>query len=95
MSPLVSPVWQACAAVLTAICGTTRSSVFSPRLRNCGFCAPVKKSQRPSFVDRHMIGYVTFDEVLRLILCGVVHITTDSDVRSNPLQDDPANSARF
>lgn len=42
-----------------------------------------------------MVGRVALYQVLRFLLGGVVHITLDSDVRSDLLQDNPANSAGF
>ena len=48
-------------------------------------------SQCFPFVDRHMIGLVTLNEVLRFFSRSVVHIAFDPYVGDNFLDDDAAN----
>ena len=42
-----------------------------------------------------MVGLVTLNQILRFVLRGVVHVAFDANIRSDPLEDDAANSARF
>src|SRR5436309_2077032 len=47
----------------------------------------VSFSNSAEFVDRHMIGLVTLDEVLRFVSRSVVHIAFDPDIRNNFLHN--------
>ena len=47
------------------------------------------------FVDGHMVGLVAFNEVLRFVFRGMVHIAFDADVGHDFLDDDAANPSGF
>lgn len=63
----------------------------------CGFLFHLSPdvSQCLPFVDRHMVGLVTLDEILRFVSRSVVHITLDPYIRNNFLDDDTANPPSF
>lgn len=52
-------------------------------------------SQCFPFVDRHMIGFVALNEVLRFLSRSVMHIAFDPYVGDDSLDDDAANPPSF
>lgn len=75
--------------------GRTTSTLFLAHFVSFfdSICCPrLEESQRLSFVNGHMIGLVTLNEVLRYILRGMVHVPLQPNVRSDLLENHPANS---
>jgi hypothetical protein len=52
-----------------------------------------EQPQNSRFVNGNVVGFVASDEILWFILCGMMDVTFDPDVRSDFSDDDAANSA--